>query len=177
MTTSSMIVSLLCTLSASAFVVQNPHHHLHDLATKNVGSSSNTATFYGSDSYHDENSMTPQRKERLSREEAIQKRFAAGNELKILRSDVQHLRENLKWAEAMNDEVRVNDLMQAIEKGESRDPDRVYTKSLKILAELQQASLTKMPDKEALKEQWSKVAMEARSCIPRFQLYGLWIGR
>jgi hypothetical protein len=177
MTALLTIVSLCCALSASsAFVVQSPHHH--DLATKNVGSSSNTATFYGSDSYyHDESRMSPQRKERLSREEAIQKRFAAGGELKALRSDVQHLRENMKWAEAMNDEVRVNDLMQAIEKGESRDPDRVYTKTLKILAEIQKAPLTKMPDKEVLKEQWSKVAMEARSCIPRFQLDGLWIGR
>lgn len=120
--------------------------------------------------------MSPQRKERLAREEAIQNRFAAGHELKNLRSDVEHLRENMKWAEAMNDETRMKDLTQAIKKRESRDPDRVYTKTLMVLAQLQRVALTKMPDKEALKERWTKMAMEARSCLPRFQLEGLWIG-
>ena len=100
-----------------------------------------------------------------------------GDELKNIRRDLEHLRENLKWAEAAKDQNRVQDLTNTIEKGESRDPEQVYLKALKVIGELEKSSPTKVPDKDAQKETWNQIASEARSCITRFQLDGLWVGK
>lgn len=168
-----LLIILLGALSTLAFVVPPQN----DVTIKNVGASSNTATYFGSNPCHDESSMSPERKQRIAREAAIQKKFASGAKLKDLRTDIDHLQQNKKWAQLMNDRARVNDLAQAIEERESRDPDLMYSKALNTLAELQKTSLADNPNKEALKESWTKIATEARSCISRFQLQGLWIGR
>jgi hypothetical protein len=131
---------------------------------------------FGFDSFHSEN-MSPSRRKRLAKERAIQKRFAFGEDLRNLRTDLDHLRENLRWAEAINDVHRIRDLTQAIENGENRDPERVYTKALKIVQELERSAVTVVPDKDARKKQWNALAQDARSCLPRFQLSGLWVGK
>jgi anti-sigma28 factor (negative regulator of flagellin synthesis) len=48
------------------------------------------------------------------------KRFAVGDELKQLRAELDSLRENLHWAQAMEDEKRVADLKSAIKTGTAR---------------------------------------------------------
>jgi anti-sigma28 factor (negative regulator of flagellin synthesis) len=111
-----------------------------------------------------------------------QKRFAVAEELKQLRADLDALRENVHWAEAMEDADRVADLKRAIQNGEERDPDLCYAKALQILAQTKATSLTTNKDlssteKQRLLVKWQKEAELARSCLPQFQLEGLWVGK
>ena len=129
-----------------------------------------TALFYGSENDHE-----GRREERLAREEAIQQRFATGEELKTLRSDLEHLRDSLTWAKAAKDPERVNDLEEAIAQGEHRDAELVYKSTLKAIIELDETP--NLPEKNILRERWAEAAAEARSCLPRFQLEGLWVGK
>jgi hypothetical protein len=137
-------------------------------------SSTSTAIWYGFDAYRSDD-MSPARKQRIARENAIKKRYASGEELKSLRNDMDQLRENLKWATAIKDHKRVEDLSIAIAEGESRDPELVYEKTLTALRELEQSNRNK--DKEKVALRWKKLAEEARSCIAYFQLEGLWVGK
>jgi hypothetical protein len=120
------------------------------------------------------------------------KRFAAGDELKRLRADLDSLRENLHWAEAMEDDERVADLKSAIQTGTQRDPDLCYAKALQMLAltkarpttatsASQSASATSNNlspyEKEELLYKWQKEADASRSSLPQFQLEGLWVGK
>jgi hypothetical protein len=119
------------------------------------------------------------------------KRFAVGDELKQLRAELDSLRENLHWAQAMEDEKRVVDLKSAIQTGEQRDPDLCYAKALQMLAHTKASTTTTSsstsqnssainlsPDeKQRLLLKWQKEAELARSKLPQFQLEGLWVGK
>lgn len=118
-----------------------------------------------------------QQEERKARQKEIRKQFAEGEELKRLRADLESLRENLQWATAMADSDRVFDLEKAIRNGEQRDPDIVYTKALKIIAETQTAKDLSEHDRDIIVERFQDRAQAARSYLPRFQLEGLWVGK
>lgn len=117
---------------------------------------------------------------RLAREQSLHKRFASGEELKNIRLDLESLRQNLQWAEAVNDVGRIQDLNEAIKKGQNRDPEYVYTEAFKLMED-QVKSMTddasSQEEKEALLEKWSKLAQGARECVPQFKLEGLWVGK
>jgi hypothetical protein len=128
--------------------------------------------------FHDETNKA--RMTRLAREQSLHKRFASGEELKNIRLDLESLRQNLQWAEAVNDVGRIQDLNEAIKKGQNRDPEYVYTEAFKLMED-QVKSMTddasSQEEKEALLEKWSKLAQGARECVPQFKLEGLWVGK
>jgi hypothetical protein len=117
------------------------------------------------------------------------KRFAVGEELKQLRAELDSLRENMHWAQAMEDEKRVLDLKSAIQIGEQRDPDICYAKALQMLAQTKwsatssstsqnSSAINPSPEeKQRLLAKWQKEANLARSKLPQFQLEGLWVGK
>ena len=117
------------------------------------------------------------RKTRLAKENKLSKRFATGEELKNLRLDLESLRHNLQWAEALKDEVRIESLQKAIKNGENRDPDFMYKKPLKLIAQAKTMNDASSEEKSAFFEKWATVAAAARACLPQFNLDGLWVGK
>jgi hypothetical protein len=105
--------------------------------------------------------------------------FFKGQELKQLRSDLEYYRENLKWAEAVDDIPRIASLTKEIEEKEQRDPEIVYNKARRLIAEAQTVSRSVLkPDlKEKLIAHWSLQKKLARECLVRFQMEGLWVGK
>ena len=104
-------------------------------------------------------------------------RFATGEELKRLRADLDSLRENLSWAEAMEDHDRIEDLAQAIKNGENRDPDVVYRRALRNVIDAKASFKISEEEKQLRVKKWQKEAAAARRQLPRFQMEGLWVGR
>lgn len=129
------------------------------------------------DDLQEEKDPTPARKTRIVRENEISKRFATGEELKNLRLDLESLRHNLEWAEALQDKVRIESLEKAIEKGEKRDPRTMYKKAIRLISQAKKMKDASTEEKDALIEKWVKVASAARECLPQFNLEGLWVGR
>jgi len=125
-------------------------------------------------SFEDSSDVTD---ERSARQQEISRKFATGDDLKRLRSDLDSLRENLKWAEAMEDKERTLDLSTAIRNGEKRDPEIVYAKSLQSIAETKASFDISPEDKNVVLERLQDRAQAARKFLPRFQLEGLWIGK
>jgi hypothetical protein len=110
-------------------------------------------------------------------ESELSKRFATGEDLKNLRLDLESLRHNLQWAQALQDDVRVESLQNAIQKGEKRDPDFMYKKAVKLISQARQMKDVSCDERDALTEKWAKVAAAARKCLPQFNLEGLWVGK
>ena len=102
--------------------------------------------------------------------------FASGDELVQLRSILEKLRQDLKFAESSGDGALVASLSNAIETEERRDPEIVYAKSIREMNNAK-ASHT-LPEEEKVRniEKWQKMAAAARRCIARFQLEGVWMG-
>lgn len=105
------------------------------------------------------------------------KRFATGAELKSLRADLESLRENLQWAKAMKDEDRIEDLNKAVKNGENRDPDIAYKRALREVIDAKASYFLPEVERKKRVKKWEKEAAEARSCLARFHLEGLWVGR
>jgi hypothetical protein len=103
--------------------------------------------------------------------------FAVGDDLKRLRNDLEILRDNLQWAEAMDDHSLILDLTKAIRDGEKRDPDIAYAEALQDIIETKAAPDLSKEDKVATVLRLQDRAQAARSLLPRFQLEGLWIGK
>lgn len=101
--------------------------------------------------------------------------FAQGKELQQIRIDLDSHRENLKWAQAVNDTKRIESLRQAIEETELKDPEIVYKKALFLIAEAKSTSSHSMHDelKDKLVKHWKEQAENARSYLPRFQMDGV----
>ncbi|KAG7357066.1 protein of unknown function DUF3506 containing protein [Nitzschia inconspicua] len=138
----------------------------------------------GKDQHHHNNnddemtspSMNDVRKARLAKESSSSKRFALGEELKSLREDLVSLRHNLEWAKALKDEMRIQSLEKAIKNGQNRDPNFMYKKALRLIAEARKMKDASEEEKEALIEKWSAVASAAREVLPEFSMEGLWVG-
>ena len=64
------------------------------------------------------------KKTRMARLDGNDDKFVTGEELRNLRLDLESLRQNIQWAEALKDETRIESLAKAIKEGESRDPVR-----------------------------------------------------
>ena len=116
---------------------------------------------------------------RLDEEEGRRKskRFATGKELENLRMDLDSLRDNLRWAEAMEDFTRVEDLRKAIKNGENRDPEIVYKKAHAEINKAKTMKRTTQSNHDKDIKKWTKVVEEAREVLPQFLLEGLWEGK
>lgn len=122
-----------------------------------------------------EDPISPRRQSRLTRETTIRNTFASGEELFQIREDRANLQENLRWSQAAGDVVRVRELKAAIKRLEEKDADFVYNNALR---EMTKAEAIKDPTKrEFAIKQYRTEAEMARSCIGRFQLDGLWVGK
>ena len=112
-------------------------------------------------------------------ESELSKLFATGEDLKNLRLDLESLRHNLQWAEALKDEVRMESLEKAIQRGEKRDPDLMYKKAIKMISQVRKMkeAAASTEERDALIEKWAKMAAAARKCLPQFNLEGLWVGK
>jgi hypothetical protein len=156
--------------------------------------SKSNAELFGDDtrSNNNENGVSKQEEQHQqtkAQKSKKKKRFAIGDELKRLRADLDSLRENLHWAEAMEDDERVVDLKSAIQTGEQRDPDICYANALQMLAQTKASTTSSstsqstgtnnlsLDEKQQLLEKWQKEAEVARSSLPQFQLEGLWVGK
>lgn len=108
---------------------------------------------------------------------ATSKLFASGDELRVLREDLKSLRQNLEWAKALDDDVRIESLEKAIYKGESRDPSYMYDKAQKIIKEAKKMMDVTDEEKNILIDKWSSVATDAREFLPHLNMEGLWVGK
>lgn len=112
------------------------------------------------------------RKERLEREKENQLRFAKyGNDLWKLRSNIQDL--SLELVDSINSgdsKVEIG-IRKELRKVEKRDPELVYRIELE---EMNKASLEARNEDELFHKE---MAINARSCLPQFNLEGLWVGK
>lgn len=112
------------------------------------------------------------RRKRIEEEEGRKSRFVSfGDELWDLRSKMDKL--SLKLLDAINEgedetEIRAREKLRKIEK---KDPELVY---MLELADAETASAEGRHE-DAMMHQ--DRAMEARSCLPQFNLDGLWVGK
>ena len=145
------------------------------------GSSSTQSTWQlwaGSDGLSGDDASSPRKVTDEGNEaDEFAGRFAVGDELKRLRADLESLRENLCWAEAMEDQDRTEDLSKAIRNGENRDPDIVYRRALRGVIDAKASFKLSEEEKQRRVKKWQKEASAARRHLPRFQMEGLWVGK
>jgi hypothetical protein len=105
----------------------------------------------------------------------VPSQFAEGSKLQRIRIDLESYRENLKWAQAINDTKRIGSLRKAIEETEQMDPEIVYKKALFLIAEAKSSSSQPMEKdlQEKLIQHWEEQAQVARSYLPKFQMDGV----
>ena len=114
---------------------------------------------------------TDLRKERKERDSRIEQQFVPyGDDLWELRTTIGRLSDKL--VDAIKDgtapEISIRDYLLELER---RDPELVY-----------KMELAKMMDAEAdgrleRAQKHKEAAMAARSCLPQFNLEGLWVGK
>ena len=164
--------------SVYGFSVNHHHFRIRHLSFSSLEKQSSSSLFSverRDDDIQGEPSQA--RKTRQAKENKLSKRFATGEELKNLRLDLESLRHNLQWAEALKDEVRIESLQKAIKNGENRDPDFMYKKAVKLIAQAKTMKDASSEEKSAFFEKWTTVAAAARACLPQFNLEGLWVGK
>ena len=122
-----------------------------------------------------EDAISPRRQSRLTRETTIRNTFASGEELFQIREDRANLQENLRWSQAAGDVVRVRELKAAIKSNQERDADHVYNNALREMTKAE--AIKDSTKREFAIKQYRTEAEMARSCIGRFQLDGLWVGK
>jgi hypothetical protein len=118
---------------------------------------------------------TAARRARLVQEQENDERFATGKDLVYLRTDLAALEENLEWAVASDDPIRIGHLTEAIQRGKEKDPELVYINALEQLRKAERS--LKIPQKYDRISFYKKEAAAARSYIPRLNLDGVWIGK
>lgn len=116
-------------------------------------------------------SQTPQRMNRMQKEEENKSRFLHGDELIELRQYIQNLQLDLIDAREKRDMTRVKDLTKAIHESNNMDAQFMYTNCM------EQAEMAEQLGELEEALEYRKEAMEARKCLPQFQLSGLWVGK
>jgi hypothetical protein len=101
-------------------------------------------------------------------------RFAQGQELKELRSDIQKMKQNLQLSLATDDLMRVVALTKSIERAEKNDPELVYSRALQMIAGANQYNTRK---KYEIITHYNQEARAARAYIPRLNMDGLWVAK
>eukprot|EP00980_Cylindrotheca_fusiformis_P020456 scaffold7504_cov97-Cylindrotheca_fusiformis.AAC.9 len=113
-------------------------------------------------SFEENEESRESKKVRVSRIKQPNDSFVVGEELHNLRLDLDSLRQNLQWAEALKDKTRTESLAKAIKEGESRDPDYMYRKALGMIDQAKKMEDVSQGEKESLIEKWGKIAASAR---------------
>lgn len=113
-------------------------------------------------------SDSSQRRQRKERDSLLEERFAAyGDDLWKLRTDMERLSENLMNSNGTPERAIQDSLYEL----EQRDPEIVYKVELEYVMQAEQDG--RLEDAERHRE----TAMAARSCLPQFNLEGLWVGK
>ena len=181
LTMKSAIVVVVCNLAfglrAGAFPIAESNRMSASLWQSS--SFSSTSLNMVNEFFPDDSSL-PKEKAGVDQEDTVKrspKRFAIGEELDNLRMDLRSLRDNLRWAEAMEDLNRVEDLRKAIKNGENRDPEIVYKKAHEEINKAKAMKRTTLESRSKQIEKWTKIIEEARDYLPQFSLEGLWEGK
>jgi hypothetical protein len=103
----------------------------------------------------------------MNREQFVQH----GNDLWLLRKLMQNLSSKLVVAINGDSREKENDIREKLLEIEKRDPDLMYD------VELEQMQLAKHEGRTSDAELHSMKAIAARSCMPHFNLEGLWVGK
>jgi hypothetical protein len=115
--------------------------------------------------------VPPLRAERLGRDEAIRSQFDRGDELWDLRARMDEMASRLVQAIKDGREGEEDVARRALRGFERRDPELVY---LLELADMEQAARDGRASEASIHRDR---AMAARSCLPQFNLDGLWVGK
>jgi len=114
---------------------------------------------------------SPQRLSRIRKEAETKSKFVHGDELIEIRKYVQNIKADLKSAKETNDNSRIQDLTKALYDSQNLDAEYVYMNCLDL------AKLHKEDNRDDKAEEYMKEALEARECLPQFNLQGLWVGK
>ena len=112
------------------------------------------------------------RRQRKDQDERNREQFAKyGNDLWDLRKTMEKL--SVKLVDAINGNMGAveQEIRQQLRQAESRDPELIYKVELELMITAQREGRTKDA------EQHSRRASAARSCLPQFNLEGLWLGK
>lgn len=113
---------------------------------------------------------TELRRERKERDSRTQDQFASyGDELWDHRAAIERL--TAKLMNAMGNGDTEDFIRDELRRLEQRDPGIVYKVKLEAMIEAEEEG--RMEDAQKHKE----AAMAARSCLPQFNLEGLWVGK
>lgn len=187
LTTQQRIVLLICStqlLVTTAFVVL-PNQRGATLAS----SSSSSSSLYSAEPINPQHDgerrrrlaeflnleplpKSDLRKERLEREEQNKADFATyGNDLWELRSNIDNLSDQLVDAISTGKDTIERKVRNTLHKEEQRDPELVYKMELEAMHDADEAEV--IEDEIYHKDK----ALNARSCLPHFNLEGLWVGK
>lgn len=119
----------------------------------------------------DSSSFTAERLDRIKRESDARSKFLHGDELIELRKYMQNLEKDLERAREQGDYNAIHDLSRALHESQQMDAEHVY---LLALENMESAKRNGFDDEV---EDYRQEALLARTCLPQFQLSGLWVGK
>jgi Cyclin D1 binding domain len=115
--------------------------------------------------------IPPLRQERLHRDETIRSKFVRGNDLWDLRAQMDEMASKLVKAIKAGKNGEEDVIRHALRSFEQRDPELVY---MLELTDMEEATLDgRVTDAKSHRQK----AIAARSCLPQFNLDGLWVGK
>ncbi len=142
---------------------------------------------------------SPQRLSRIEQEAKAKSKFLHGDDLVELRKYMNNLELDLKVAREDQDGGRIKDLSQALHDSRNLDAEvsmkQIYLSFFNLLISslnflphfpfphrfkfvyLNGIEMAEAADSEEEAKEWKKVALEARECLPQFNLQGLWVGK
>lgn len=119
----------------------------------------------------DSSSFSTERLDRIKREADARSKFLHGDELIELRKYMKNLETDLERAREEGDYTSVHDLTKALHESQQMDAEHVYLLALENMESAKQNGF----DDEV--EDYRQEALLARTCLPQFQLSGLWVGK
>lgn len=108
---------------------------------------------------------------REKRESLLKDRYVMGNELIELRGRITHSEKLIKIAlknKASTQREDIEELKKEVRELRSRDAEFVYGVAVKEMDDAR--------DEKDIRK-WKQISLDARSCIPHFNLEGLWVGK
>jgi hypothetical protein len=119
----------------------------------------------------DPESLSPERLDRMKREEDAKARFLHGDELIELRKYIANMKIEAKKARDKGDMNKLQDLLKALRESNAMDPEYVYMTALENMENAEADG-----NQEEV-EEYRQEAIMARTCLPQFQLSGLHVGK
>lgn len=119
----------------------------------------------------DPESLSPERLDRMKREEDAKARFLHGDELIELHKYIANMKIDAKKARDKGDMNKLQDLLKALRESNAMDPEYVYVTALENMENAEADG-----NQEEV-EEYRQEAIMARTCLPQFQLSGLHVGK